>query len=184
MHAPPDSLQPLRILIIGASGSGTSTLGRALATELTAVFHDLDDFFWLCTTPAFTSRRPRIERLCMALAAQQAGPRTVMAGAPDTWGDALEDGFSHIVFLRLAAEIRVARLRERETRLLGHADPEFLAWAAQYDEGRLPGRSLAGQLAWLAERRCPVLRLEGDLSVAQRLEAVLAFLGTCSEHLR
>jgi adenylate kinase family enzyme len=40
-----------RIHIFGASGSGTSTFGRALAAELSIRFFDADDYYWLDTDP-------------------------------------------------------------------------------------------------------------------------------------
>jgi len=168
--------QTLRVLVMGASGSGTSTLGRALAAQMGCPFYDLDDFYWLCSTPAFTHKRPHLERLCMALAALLSNRQCVMAGSPDTWGDALENGYTHIIFLTLDARIRVERLVRRETQRFGCADPAFLEWAAQYDEGRLRGRSRAIHERWLATRQCPVLRLEGDQSTEERLKSALEFL--------
>ncbi|WP_033407987.1 shikimate kinase [Uliginosibacterium gangwonense] len=168
--------QTLRVLVIGASGSGTSTLGRAMAAHLGCPFYDLDDFYWLCSTPAFTSKRPHLERLCMALAALHSNRCCIMAGSPDTWGDALENGYTHIIFLSLDAKIRVERLAQRETQGFGYADPAFLDWAAQYDEGRLRGRSRAIHERWLAARQCPVLRLEGDQSTEERRNSALDFL--------
>jgi hypothetical protein len=55
---------------------------------------------------------------------------------------------------------------------LGHADPAFLEWAGQYDEGRLPGRNRRMHETWLAGRTCPILRIDGDLSIADRLARV------------
>jgi uridine kinase len=43
-----------RIHIAGASGSGVTSLGRALASTLASSHHDIhatDDYFWLPTTP-------------------------------------------------------------------------------------------------------------------------------------
>jgi adenylate kinase family enzyme len=37
----------MRILITGASGCGTTTLGRALADKLRLPFFDVDDYYWL-----------------------------------------------------------------------------------------------------------------------------------------
>lgn len=48
----------------------------------------------------------------------------------------------------------------------------------QYDAGPPEGRSLAKHTAWLAARRCPVLRLEGDQSTAERVGRVLQALAT------
>lgn len=45
-----------RINIVGAPGSGTTTLGRALATQLGFVFADADDFYWKPTTPPFQEK--------------------------------------------------------------------------------------------------------------------------------
>lgn len=166
------------IHITGASGAGTSTLGAALAQALGGVHVEADDHYWWPTDPPFTRKRAPDERLAGLLAELDRHPVAVLAGSVVGWGAALEDRFDLVVFLTLDATLRVARLREREIARLGHADPAFLAWAAQYDDGPVVGRSLSKHRAWLAERSCPVLELHGDLSVAQRLDAVLARLAT------
>jgi hypothetical protein len=62
----------------------------------------------------------------------------------------------------------------------GRVDPAFLAWAAQYDEGTLEGRSLSKHEAWLAKRSCPVLRIDDDTSTECRLARVLDVLNPTS----
>ncbi|MDB6123189.1 MAG: hypothetical protein JWQ71_2182 [Pedosphaera sp.] len=161
------------IHIIGASGSGTSTLGRALAVELEASHLETDDYFWLPTNPPFTSKRARSERLSLLLAEVRATQAAVVSGSLIGWGTKLENAFQLIVFLYLETSIRVERLRKRELERFGKADPAFLEWAAQYDEGPPEGRSLQMQRSWLAARSCPVIELHGDLSVAERMAAIL-----------
>jgi hypothetical protein len=168
----------MRILVTGASGSGTTTLSAALAEALSSRHLDGDDCYWLPTTPAFMSKRPAPERADMVCQALQAPHPVVMSGSVVGWGNAVEDAFDLIVFLTLPTALRVERLRLREIERFGHADPAFLAWAAQYEQGPPEGRSLAKHLAWLALRTCPVLSLEGDLSVAQRLARVLQFMNS------
>jgi GNAT superfamily N-acetyltransferase len=168
----------LLIHITGASGAGTSTLGAALADALGGRHVEADDHYWWPTDPPYTHKRAPPERLAGLLAVLDAHPTAVLAGSVVGWGAALEDRFDLVVFLTLDAALRVERLRQRETARLGHADPAFLAWAAQYDEGPVAGRSLHKHRAWLAERSCPVLELHGDLSVEARLAAVLARVAT------
>ncbi|MBQ0935420.1 AAA family ATPase [Ideonella paludis] len=168
----------MQILITGASGSGTSTLGAALAEALQGRHVDGDDCYWLPTTPPFLSKRPAHERAEMVCRALQAPGPIVMSGSVVGWGHDIEDAFDLIVFLTLPTALRVERLRQREIERFGHADPAFLAWAAQYEQGPPEGRSLAKHLAWLAQRSCPVLHLDGDLSVAQRLSNVLQWLNS------
>src|SRR5580698_7085733 len=157
------------ILITGASGSGTSTLGAALAKELGIAHLEADDYYWLPTVPPFTTKRDHAERLVSVLRDVRAKQSAVMAGSIMDWGLELENAFDLIVFLYLDAAIRVERLRKRETEFLGKVDEEFLEWAAQYDEGVLGGRSLAKHQAWLSARTCRVLKLRGDLSVRERV---------------
>lgn len=163
---------PLRIHITGASGSGVSTLGVALAAAIDAVPLEADAYYWLPTTPPFQQKRAPAERLARLLADQSAHPRTVLAGSAMGWGSELEDGFDLVIFLYLDAALRVERLRAREIERLGHADPAFLEWAALYDAGPPEGRSLAKHRAWLDACRCPVVELHGDYSVDERLARI------------
>ena len=165
-----------RILITGASGSGTTTLGRALATRLGWDFYDGDDYYWVPTHPPFQRKQDPAVRASRLLEALRSVPAAVVAGSIMNWGAEIEESFSLIVFLTVPADIRVARLREREIQRLGRVDPAFLDWAAQYDEGLLEGRSRAKHEAWLAKRGCPVLRIDGDTSTEWRLAQVLGAL--------
>lgn len=164
----------MRILITGASGSGTTTLGRALAQELECAFFDADDYYWVPSHPPFRHKRESALRLSLLLADLDQVASAVLSGSVLNWGPEIEDSFSLIIFLTLPASIRVARLRQRELAQFGQVDPKFLEWAAQYDEGRMTGRSLARHEQWLAERSCEVVRIDGDLSVEERVARFLA----------
>lgn len=161
------------VLVTGASGSGTTTLAAALAAHLGWRHLDLDDYYWLPSSPPYRHKREAGERLEMCLRDLHASPCAVVSGSMVNWGPALEDAFDLIVFLYLPAQVRIERLRSRELQRFGAADPAFLQWAAEYDAGPAEGRSLAKHRAWLAQRSCPVLRIEEDLSVPARLQRVL-----------
>ena len=51
------------IHLFGASGSGTSTLGRFIADRMDCFFMDTDDYYWQPTDPKYTTSRPIPERL-------------------------------------------------------------------------------------------------------------------------
>ena len=51
------------IHIFGASGSGTTTLGKRICEELNFKLLDVDDYFWIPANPPFTQKRPTEERL-------------------------------------------------------------------------------------------------------------------------
>ena len=96
----------------------------------------------------------------------------VLSGSIVGWGPEIEDAFDLVVFLYLPAEIRIERLKAREAARDGVADPSFLEWAAQYDQGPPEGRSLAKHLAFLAARPCPILRLDQNQTVEESLSAI------------
>jgi len=164
----------MKILITGASGSGTTTLGMALSKKYDLNFYDGDDYFWLPSTPPYKEKRNVEERLQMILADIQSQERCILSGSIMNWGKALEDCFDFIVFLYLDSDIRLARLKKREAKELGFVDADFLDWASNYDNPDFTGRNLVKHEKWLAERSCQVVRIEGDLSVERRTELVEA----------
>jgi adenylate kinase family enzyme len=173
--------------IVGASGSGTTTLGRALARSLDCPHFDTDDYFWLPTDPPFTDRRPASERHARLEADLSRHAGWVLSGSLCGWGDVFIPRFDLVVFLSLPREIRLARLREREVQRYGvaaiapggplrGAHEAFMTWAAAYDDGGPEIRSRRLHEVWLTALPCPVLRPPAvdpvDVLVAQTVRAL------------
>ncbi|MCI2265741.1 hypothetical protein L2W11_09475 [Sediminivirga luteola] len=51
-----------RVHVMGASGSGTTTLARALADHWAVPHADADDYFWVPAVPPFRQKRPEEAR--------------------------------------------------------------------------------------------------------------------------
>jgi adenylate kinase family enzyme len=178
----------MRVHIVGASGSGTTTLGLALAGRLDCPHLDTDDFFWLPSDPPFQHIRERSARQAL-LGGELARHRGwVLSGSLCGWGDVFVPGFQLVVFLWVPPPVRLARLRARERTRYGAAiEPgaplhdryeRFIAWAASYDEGLdVPERCRRLHEEWLATIPCPVLRLEGTASVQEHLDRIGYHLG-------
>ncbi len=163
-----------RILITGASGSGTTTLGRAVASRLELPFFDADDYYWEPTEPPYRVKRDaNVRRWKLVAELNDATRGAVVSGSVVNWGAEIENWFALIVFLTVPTHIRVERLRSREMGRFGRIDDEFIEWAAQYEEGRMAGRSRARHEQWLAERTCEILRIEGEVSIDQGVARVL-----------
>ena len=58
---------PDRIHILGASGTGTTTLASAIAAKHGHRHLDIDDFFWVPTDPPYREIRPRDQQLAKNL---------------------------------------------------------------------------------------------------------------------
>ena len=112
-------MKSCRIHIMGASGAGVSTLGRALAGALALPHHDTDDYFWQPTEPPYRTLRERAERL--RLMHEIFVPRAgwILSGSLNGWGDPLIQHFDLVVFLVTARDIRLQRLRAREEARFG-----------------------------------------------------------------
>ncbi|BCW66847.1 hypothetical protein NicSoilB4_16100 [Arthrobacter sp. NicSoilB4] len=177
-----NTLDPCRLFIMGASGSGTTTLGRAIADKWAIPHADADDYFWRPTSPPYTEQRAPVERL--SLMREVFVPRStwVLSGSIMGWGEDLMAMFDAVVFLTLDPETRMTRLLAREkTRMLelsraGSSDEaaheEFMSWARGYDEPDFAGRNRSRHEQWLAMFSCPILRLDSSRPVNNLVEAI------------
>ncbi|HEX3915859.1 MAG TPA: AAA family ATPase [Caulobacteraceae bacterium] len=173
-----------RIHVVGGSGSGTTTLGRALAARTGATHLDTDDFYWLRTQPPYTTSRPVADRIALLSEAFDASPRWVLSGSMMGWGEPLLPRIELIVFLYTPPDVRLARVMARERERYGaDIDPggrlhahhlEFMEYVRGYDRDDFPGRSLKRHRAWLAAASRPVLELDGARAVEEGVAAVLA----------
>ena len=171
------------IHIFGASGAGTSTLGRALADRTGFRFMDTDDYYWLPAEPPYTLKRPIPERLALMSRDLDLAKDAVLSGSLVGWGDVLIPRFTLAVRLNTPTPVRMARLRRREqarygARVLPGGDlyeqsEAFLAWAARYDDGAPPLRSRALHDLWQRQLPCPLLTLDGTLPLDELVQAVV-----------
>jgi adenylate kinase family enzyme len=174
-----DGVRRCRLHVTGASGSGTTTLGRALATHWSVPHADADDYFWVPTDPPYVEKRPESDRLSLMRSVFVPREAWVLSGSMVGWGEAVIHECEAIVFLTLDPEERLRRLEEREVhRRAGRSfDPDaweaFLDWARSYDDPAFEGRSRVAHEKWLADRAQPVLRLDSAANSEDLLEAVL-----------
>lgn len=168
-----------RLHVLGASGSGVTTLGRALADRWSVPHADADDYFWVPTVPPYVTKRPVPERLRLMSTMFVPRGAWVLSGSMVGWGEEVVEACDALVFLTLDPAERLRRLEQREELRRGseaydaEASAAFLAWARGYDDPTFDGRSRAGHEAWLAERRQPVLRLDSAQEPAALVEEVL-----------
>lgn len=172
------------IHILGASGSGTTTLGRAIADRWGVAHLDTDDYFWLPTDPPYTAKRDIADRIALIRADIHRHGKCVLTGSLCGWGDELIPEFSLVVFVVTPTDVRVARLRDRERAKFGerilpggdmHGEHEkFIAWAASYDGGGLEMRSRIRHEQWLEGLPCPIVRVDGAAPAEENLQLIAA----------
>ncbi|PAA22360.1 adenylate kinase [Pseudomonas fragi] len=172
-----------RVYISGASGSGVSTLGAALAAKLQVPHVDVDDYYWYPTDPPFVNARPPAERVDLLISRLAAGP-WVVSGAMDGWGDEVIQRADLVIFIETPTSVRIERLKDRELRSYGdrvlpggdmHANHlAFIAWAQSYESGSEGGRSRPRHERWLSQLALPCIRVNGELPVLELLRQVLA----------
>ena len=170
------------IHFFGASGSGTSTLGKAICTKSHFTFMDTDDYLWIPTDPKYTVKRDANERIEMMQHDIKAANHVVIAGSLVGWGDVLISEFTLAVRLVVPTEIRINRLRKREferfgERILPGGDMydqhlSFLKWAEEYDSGNVV-RSKRSHDLWQKKLACKQLTLDGTLPVEDLTDLVL-----------
>ncbi len=170
------------IHIFGASGSGTTTLGRKICEELGYKLMDTDDYFWMPTDPKFSLKRPREERIKLMMRDIDCHENVVISGSLVDWGDVLIPSFTLGIRIELDCDIRIGRLIEREKERFGsRIEPggdmyqqhlEFVEWARLYDSGGMNMRSKAKHDEWQKLLLCEILHLDGADTLEYNFEKV------------
>ncbi len=109
-----------RIMVIGAPGSGKSTLGRALATRLNLPIVHLDRMFWL---PGWVER-PRAEQFPIAAAAEAMESWVIEGNFKATWPNRAARAHL-VVWLDLPLWLRIWRILRRWARYRGQSRPDM-----------------------------------------------------------
>lgn len=180
-------MSEFRINVIGASGSGTSTLGHSLASALHVPFFESDDYFHAPTDPPYQRQRSAAERCDMIQRDLSPRHSWVLSGGIAGWEPYPNLNFSCVVFLYVPTAVRIARLRFRERQRFGsridaggdmhQTHEEFIDWAAHYDDGHIEGKTLARHEAYLMKQCCPVLEFREMEPVAELTRRVLRSIG-------
>lgn len=174
----------MRIHIFGASGSGVTTLGKALSEQLNIEYFDSDDFFWLKTEVPFTEKQnPEIRNTTVSNILHTTDS-WIFGGSIIHWGENIFPPFDLVIFLYLPPEIRMERLRKREFERYGEeitVNPEragkfeeFMEWAKDYDHDTgIANRTLNAHREWLTQTDVPLLEISGDYPVSDKIKVIL-----------
>lgn len=173
------------IHIFGASGSGTTTLSRAISETWGHTHFDSDDYFWLPTDPMYKTKRESSERQKLLSTDIAKANKCVITGSLCGWGDIFIPIFELVIFVDTPTEIRIERLKERERlqfgdRILPGGDMyenhnEFIEWAARYDTVGFEQRSRVVHIEWLKTVTCLVINVDGS----KPLKNIIKLIGDC-----
>lgn len=180
------SATPFRVLITGASGSGTSSLARSLASALSSQVFDADDIFWYPSDPPFVTKRLVVDRLSLMETLFLPRRDWIMSGSVIGWGQTIAPRLTHTISLSLDPEVRMNRLRARETQRMGDlsqlsvheaaAHKGFMDWSASFDDPTFSGRNRIHHDRFLSGLQCPVIYLDSAISEAELLAQAIAAL--------
>jgi adenylate kinase family enzyme len=162
------------IIVFGAPGAGSSTLGKGLAQRLGFPHLDLDDYFWRWDTEIpYTAFRPQEESYKYIMGDIAKSQHFVMSGSMGDDRKAFESLFDFAVYITAPSEIRTERLRSRTFSQFGNRvvkggdmyenNNKFIESAANYDiNGRLEQHE-----QWIEELPCRVLRVDGTKGISE-----------------
>lgn len=176
----------LRLHILGASGSGTTTLASNLSKQLGIKHLDTDDFYWKKTEVPFTEKNPveiRLDRINLAIANESSW---VLSGSLCSWGTPLIELFTHVIFLWIPWETRKERLQKRELARYGsealspdgvmhEINSEFMEWASRYDDAGPDQRSRLMHEKWIEglPEHIDIIRIEKVMTQKEILQKAI-----------
>jgi len=188
------------IIIFGASGAGSTTLGKEIAQRLHFQHLDIDDYLWRWDTAIpLTVTRSSEERTELLMSDIKKYPDFVVSGTIFNDSKLFDHVFDLAVFISTPAEICAERVRTREHARWGervlpggdmyeitrfHGDiNNYIANAQRYETAEVSkfGRKLHEQ--WISELSCPVVRADGMKSIPENANGVIEqFIATTTKN--
>ncbi|WP_303318797.1 AAA family ATPase [Flavivirga abyssicola] len=179
----------MKILIFGASGSGTTTFGKKIEGRTDFKHLDVDNYYWKKTNPPYQEKTPLIERNKNLKIDFEKFENIVVSGSMVSWGKEWETAFDLAVFIQLENTERMERLKKRENQRYGKKlltdtkiqqnSKAFLEWANQYENPNFQGRTLKIHNNWIELLDCKVLRLNGANDLNDNIEIIINEIKTC-----
>ncbi|KPU46131.1 shikimate kinase [Oxobacter pfennigii] len=164
----------MKIQVIGASGTGKSTLGKYISKKTGVYWIDTDKYLW--KDPSFTENYPVEERFEMYNNDIANHQYYIVSGSVHSWNPQGFNDREMLVLLIIDEEIRMKRIYDREfsrfgERMLPDGDHyqltcEFIDWCKTYltaDENAV--NSLANHKLRLKDASCKTLILDGNQPV-------------------
>ena len=178
------------IIIFGASGAGSTTLGKEIAGRLNFQHLDIDNYLWRWDTKIpLTVTRSSEERTELLLNDIKKCPNFVISGTIFSNQNLFAHLFDLAVFVSTPAEVCAERVRARElsrwgnrilpggdmyrvTRFHGDSD-DYLANAQRYETADVLkfGRKLHEQ--WISELPCPIMRVNGTKNISENANGII-----------
>lgn len=175
------------IHIFGASGSGTTTLGQKISSELGYKHLDSDNYLWISTDPKYTTKRDKAERVRLMKSDIASADNVVVSGSLVGWGDELMPLFTLAVRMVVPTDVRIERLKKRERADFGSRIDiggdmyenhlAFIEWASSYDTGDVSIRSKAMHDEWQKLLKCKLIELDGTESLDTNFAIIREVLG-------
>lgn len=183
----------MKIIIFGASGSGTTTLSKTLAKRLNYIHLDADAYYWKKTNPPFQIKLPQQKRNENLKNDFIQSEEVIISGSLITWSEYWNTAFDLGIFLRLPKTIRMERLKKREIEMYGEKlksdneiiskSKEFLEWAEKYDDESFDGRNITQHKKWIELLDCNIIEIEGDMTNDERMEIVTKRIKTTANNV-
>lgn len=178
------------IIIFGASGAGSTTLGKEVAQQLNFQYLDIDDYLWCWDTEIpLTSTRSQAERTENMMNDIKKHPKFVISGTIFNDRNLFHPLLDIAVFISTPAEVCAERVLTREHARWGkrvlpggdmykstrfHGDiSDYIAIAQRYEtvDASKFGRKLHEQ--WISELPCPVVRMDGMKNISENVNCIV-----------
>jgi adenylate kinase family enzyme len=172
------------ILVLGAAGSGTTSIAKRLSNLLNLKHIETDDLLWSADgAEKYSSRRNYLDLRKLVESTILSSPRWVISGSLCGWGDEIIHRLDCVIFLDVPVNVRLERIKHRENQVVPmgnlneHENEDrfnnFYQRASLYDSDSKGLRTRVLHEEWLAGVNCNIIRLSGTTSVEEAVSMIM-----------
>lgn len=166
---------PSGIIVLGANGSGKSTIGRELAKTLKFKYMDIEDYHFIDSKIPYTVERSHEECLKLMIADIEKYQSFVISAVTGDFGEEISSLYNLAVLISVPLEIRIERIKQRAYNKYGKRVREG---GDMYEQNLnfidfVTSRSLSKIEQWAETLICPVIHIDGTKSISRNTKLII-----------
>lgn len=163
------------IAIVGANGSGKTTMGKKLADLLGYKHMDIEDYYFKKSEIPYTNPRTREEVQKLMQADVKKNDKFIISAVNCDLGEYINSLYNYVIYIQAPLDIRLERVRKRSFDKFGN---RILVGGDMYKQEQkffdsVVSRTMKKTDRWVKKLKCPVIYIDGTKPIEENCKLII-----------